>query len=181
MKKKMVMLFPGVRYSVDCPLLYYPGMKYERLGYEKLEIREYEVEGLDGLEHLKAYAEQAEKNVLRQVAGIEFSKYEEIVFVEKSIGTVIGMWLEDELGLNHVTHIALTPINETLPFLTENRKITYMVTGTEDAMVNAEQLRAICKKNGFPLSEIGGAGHRLETSGSMRENINILLQVVEAC
>mgnify|MGYP007107926100 CR=1 FL=1 len=36
--KKLIVLFPGIRYSTDMPLLYYGRLKYEERGYEVLHM-----------------------------------------------------------------------------------------------------------------------------------------------
>ena len=37
--KKLAILFPGVNYSVDCPLLYYAGNICENAGFEIYEVK----------------------------------------------------------------------------------------------------------------------------------------------
>lgn len=178
MKKGLIILFPGVRYSVDSPLLYYAGLQYEVRGYDKIKIEDYHVEKLDGLSHLEAYAEQAKTNVKEQLEQVDFSGYEEIVFASKSIGTVIALRLEDELKLSRVTHIVLTPITETIPYLMKNRRVKCMVTGSKDKMVDLETLQEVCRVNELPLTVIEDVGHRLETKESIQKNIEIVAQVV---
>ena len=58
-KKKIVVVFPGVHYSPDCPLLYYPARFYSQQGYEIFPIHDYGVEGEDGLGRLSEYAMEA--------------------------------------------------------------------------------------------------------------------------
>lgn len=178
MKKKLAVLFPGVRYGEDCPLLYYPGMKYEEKGYE-LVTADYQMNGENSLEHLKDFAEVAEGNVKKQLENMNLSQYEKIVFVEKSIGTVIGMKIEDELELEHVTHVVLTPIHNTVSLLNEKRNISYMATGNKDNMIDLSKLRQACKKYKIPLTVIKDVGHRLEKGTDTKRNLKILQEIMK--
>jgi len=177
MKKKLAVLFPGVRYGEDCPLLYYPGMKYEEKGYE-LITADYQMNSEKSLNHLEDYAKIAVKNVKSQLESKNLSQYEKIIFIEKSIGTVIGMEIEDELVLEHVTHVVLTPIRNTVPLLNEKRKISYMATGSEDGMIDLQNLQEVCKKYRIPLTVIKGVGHRLEKGIDTKKNLKILQDIM---
>ena len=90
MSKNLIVLFPGVRYSVDCPLLYYADLCYSLRGYDVKSINSYEVDGGDGLGDLNSYAALAEKKVMEQLQHVEWNRYDNIVFASKSIGTVIA-------------------------------------------------------------------------------------------
>lgn len=99
-------------------------------------------------------------------------EYEELVFVSKSMGTVLAAHLEEDYGLHNVTHVMLTPIDQTLPYLKTQKKIAYMVTGTADNKVNHEALRKMSREHNYPLTEIVGAGHRLEIKGDVQKSTN---------
>ena len=179
MSKNLVVLFPGVRYSVDCPLLYYADLCYSLRGYEVKAINSYEVDVADGLSDLNTYAALAEKNVMKQLQHVEWNSYENIVFASKSIGTVIALWLEDKLQLERVRHILLTPLNQTIPFMKRERRYQCIVTGTDDHFVDWKELVELCQTRNYPLTVIEGVGHRLETEDDFMENLNILNQIVK--
>lgn len=179
MDKKLIVLFPGVRYSTDCPLLYYARLCYENRGYEVREIHSYEVDGIDGLMDLDTYAVMAEQNVKRQLQDVDWESYTHIVFASKSIGTVIALWLEEELKLLPVTHILLTPLNQTLPLMEQEHGFRCIVTGTEDSFVDLGRLREICGRKKYPLTIIDGVGHRLETEENFMENLEIIRRIAE--
>lgn len=179
MDKKLIVLFPGVKYSTDCPLLYYAKFCYEWKGYEVLEINSYDVEEVDGLADLDTYAVLAEKNVKSQLQNVDWKKYTHIVFASKSMGTVIALWLEDELKLSSVTHILLTPLNQTLPYMEKERDYRCIVTGTEDSFVQSQHLKELCQRKKYPLTVIEGVGHRLETEENFMDNLEILKKIVE--
>ncbi|MGN0299193.1 MAG: hypothetical protein ACI4C1_08460 [Lachnospiraceae bacterium] len=174
---KLMILFPGVNYGVDCPLLYYGRLQYEGLGYENFKI-DYQAQKGEGLDALVDFAYEAAIHVKAQVQKVNLEEYEEIVFVSKSIGTVIACWLEDELALKNVMHVMLTPIDLTLPYMERDRNYRCIVTGLKDKYVNHEELRALCEKKGVSLTEFEGVGHRLERRGDIKRNLEILTEVV---
>ena len=174
-KNKLIALFPGQNYSVDMPLLYYAKFKYDIRGYDELKIcyGDYYSEEKSIEESITL----AKKNVLQQVYDVDFSKYNDIVFVSKSIGTVIAGWLADELGIN-VRHIFLTPLGRTLPYIKEHN-VMAVIAGTEDKMLDSNILSEYCKKEGVYLKQFKGVGHRLEAFGDLNINLDILKQIVE--
>lgn len=177
MKKGLIVLFPGIRYSTDCPLLYYAGAKYKDRGYEVLEIKGY---GLDDRKYsFEEFSEKARKSVREQLQTTDFSQYREVVFAAKSMGTVLALWAEEYFELSHVVHVLLTPINLTLSLLDETKKVRFIVSGTADKMIDAGKLRAVCEKYHFPLRMIKHVGHGLEMPGNVYKSIDILKAVVK--
>lgn len=173
--KKIVVLFPGGNYSSDCPLLYYAGFKFEVRGYEKISINYGEL--LKSGKSLDECVKDIKDAVLAQLKDIDLSKYIDIVFVSKSLGTVIAGWVEEGLDVR-VRHIYLTPIKETLPYIQNGKNIITVVAGTEDKLLNANILKEHCKKENVSLKQFDGVGHRLEVWGDMDKNIEILREVV---
>ena len=158
--KKLIVLFPGIRYSVDMPLLYYARLKYEEKGYESIAIN-----------YDNSYA-------LNQLENIDFSQYEDIIFVSKSMGTVVAGWLEEKLKIK-VRHIYLTPLEATLPYIRKEKDIITVVAGTKDKHINAEELKDYCKKEEINCKLIEGVGHRLEIKNNIERNIDILKEVIK--
>ena len=181
--KKLAILFSGVNYSVDCPLLYYAGDICENAGFEIYEVK-YEGYGKAQTAAKASYLEECIKLEYEALKGKlprdMLQEYEELVFVSKSMGTVLAAHLEEDYGLQNVTHVMLTPIDQTLPYLKAQKKIAYMVTGTADNKVNHEVLREMSREHNYPLTEIEGAGHRLEIKGDVQKSIKILADIMEA-
>lgn len=174
--KKIVVLFPGVRYGTDCPLLYYAGFKYETRGYEIIEVSYGNLHKQDNspeenMEYIKS-------SVLTQLKAIDFSKYGDIVFVSKSLGTVIAGWVEEQLCIG-ARQIYLTPVKETLPYIRNGKNIKIVIAGTDDKYLDADILRKHCIKENIHLKQIEGAGHRLEVKGDVDKNIDILKEIVD--
>lgn len=172
-KKGAVVLFPGVRYSVDTPLLYYAGSAFAQRGYEILPV-DYgdEAQSLTGLERT---ADALEGPVLDQLRSWNLGQYEDVVFVSKSIGTVLAGRCAQRLGCA-VRHIYLTPLELTLPYL--NRAEDIAVGAGADPFLDAERLKAHCEAQSVPLRLYPGVGHRLEDKQDLRRTLDILGEIV---
>lgn len=173
--KKIIMIFPGVNYSIDCPLLYYAGFKFEVRGYEKVAISYGDLLKQD--KSIDECVEDIKNAVLMQLKAIDLSQYGDIVFVSKSLGTVIAGWMDEKLCVG-ARHIYLTPIKETLPYIKNGKNIITVVAGTKDKHLDANILKENCIKENICLKQINGVGHRLEVWGDMDKNIEILREVV---
>ena len=174
--KKLIVLFPGIRYSVDMPLLYYARLKYEEKGYESIAIN-YDYSYKEK-KMLKEYIEEGKNYALKQLENIDFSQYEDFIFVSKSMGTVVAGWLEEKLKIK-VRHIYLTPLEATLPYIRKEKDIITVVAGTKDKHINAEELKDYCKKEEINCKLIEGVGHRLEIKNNIERNIDILKEVIK--
>ena len=92
--RKLMILFPGIGYHCDKPILYYGKKIAVMNGYTDCISLSYSYDGKNlrgnAAEMEKAFNslyEQAEK----QLDGVKFNQYDEILFVSKSIGTVIAV------------------------------------------------------------------------------------------
>lgn len=173
--KKIVVIFPGGNYNADRPLLYYAGFKYEVRGYEKVAISYNDLVKRD--KPLVEYIEEINNSVLIQLEAFDLSKYDDIVFVSKSLGTVVAGWVEEKLNIK-VRHIYLTPIKETLPYIKNAKNIIIVIAGTMDKQLSADVLKEHCIKENISLKQIDRVGHRLEIWGDVDRNIEVLREVV---
>ena len=173
-KKNAVVLFPGVRYSVDTPLLYYAGSAFSQRGYEVFSV-DYgdKAQSLSGLE---ATAQALEEPVLTQLRSWGLEDREDVVFVSKSIGTVLAGRCAARLRCP-VRHIYLTPLELTLPYLVEGCGIA--VGAGDDPFLDAERLKKHCEAQGVPLTLFPGVGHRLEDKKDTQRTLDIMKEVAE--
>ena len=90
---KIAVFFPGIGYYCDKPLLYYSRKLAQECGYEEIVTLSYTYDGgnirgneekmQQAFEVLYAQAEES-------LSEIDFSQYDEILFVSKSVGTIIA-------------------------------------------------------------------------------------------
>ncbi|MCR5691530.1 MAG: hypothetical protein K6G62_04840 [Eubacterium sp.] len=185
MSKKILCQFPGVHYSVDCPLLYYPALPYYRAGFEILPM-DYRVQQVeDGLSQLKDYGAEALDHLIEDWRDYPWDSCQKVIFLEKSIGTLVGMGLEDALRAQGVKvpihHLVLTPINKTLPLMREDRRMDYIVAGNKDRLIDLDRLTKQCKGLKAKPEILDGLGHRLEVEASVKKSLKIIDHIVNQC
>ena len=89
--KKIACLFPGIGYTCDKPLLYYSGKLLKSLGWEIVPVQ---YSGFpSGVKGNAEKMRQCAQTALEQAEGIlretDWNEYGEILFVGKSVGTVV--------------------------------------------------------------------------------------------
>ena len=91
--KKIAVIFPGIGYTAQKPLLYYTASAAQDEGYQLLKLDYGEdIHTFRGRkeEELKPLIEKAQVRVKKQLEVIDWGQYEQILFLSKSIGTVIA-------------------------------------------------------------------------------------------
>ena len=168
---KLAVIFPGVGYHTDKPLLYYSKKLAFQNGYEIVEVPYGKFpKGVKGSREKmeKAFfsaVEQAEE-ILKDV---DFSAYDDILFISKSVGTAVSAAYG---GKHHLKtrNIYYTPVEASFQFMTQPG---IAFTGTKDSWVDHEAVKEGCEKGGFPLYVIEDANHSLETGDVMADLENL--------
>ena len=105
---------------------------------------------------------------------VDYKKYAEILFISKSVGTVVAAAYAQKHGL--VTrNIYYTPVEATFRFEVQPGIVFH---GTKDGWVETDLIRRECAKRQLPLHIIENANHSLEV-GDAATDIQILAQVME--
>lgn len=167
--RKLVVMFPGKNYSCEKPTLHYAGLAARECGYDILALEYGYQAARTELEYreIPKIIEDSERAV-RQLIG----SYEEIVFISKSLGTVVAGEVHRKLGAGaNVRQIYLTPIPDTLPYIHETRAV--VVYGTKDDLFPAELASRLTASNRLKIVSIPGANHVLETARA-EESLEIL-------
>lgn len=172
---KLAVIFPGVGYRTDKPLLYYSKKLAFQNGYEIVEVPYGKFpKGVKGSREKmeKAFfsaVEQAEE-ILKDV---DFSLYDDILFISKSVGTAVSAAYG---GKHHLKtrNIYYTPVEASFQFMTQPGIV---FTGTKDSWVDHEAIKEGCKKGGFPLHVIEDANHSLET-GDVKKDLENLEEIM---
>jgi phosphoglycolate phosphatase len=115
--RKIAVLFPGIGYTCDKPLLYYSAKLAAEKGYEIVRVPygnfPPNVKG-DAAKMYQCFVsarEQAEE-ILR---GVDWAAYGDVVFFSKSVGTVMAMSYAAEHGID-ARQVLFTPLVETFRF-----------------------------------------------------------------
>lgn len=167
--KNLCVVFPGRRYSCDRNLLYYPSRMIEMQGFE-MKYLHYDVpkERRDMIE-LEKNIREAFDYTLNEFKGFDFSQYQKIIFVSKSIGTVVAAELEKEKKLTNVYQIFITPLDMTLPYIED--KDLLISSDADHYLLNAKE-----KLSRYPHTYIfNGLPHSLES----KTDINVSLAANE--
>ena len=177
--KKLAVIFPGVGYHVDKPLLYYSKKIASNNGYEIIEVLYGKFpKGVKGSEEKmkKAFlsaVEQAEEIL----ADVDFDKWDDILFISKSVGTAVSSAYAQKHHLK-TRNIYYTPVEASFQFMTQPGIV---FTGTADTWVTHSAVKEGCERGKFPLYVIDEANHSLETGDTGRdlENLREIMRVTE--
>ena len=169
--KKIAVIFPGVGYHADKPLLYYSKKIASQNGYEIVEVPYGKFpKGVKGprekMEKAFSSAVEQGEEILKDV---DFSAYDDILVISKSVGTAVS---SAYAGKHHLKtrNIYYTPVEASFQFMTQPG---IAFTGTKDSWVDYEAVKEGCEKGGFPLYITEGANHSLETGDVMTDLENL--------
>ncbi len=173
---KLCVLFPGIGYHCEKPLLYYSSRLAKSKGYEVLALRFSDFpEGAKGnAEKMRTAAEHALRQSEEQLADIDFSRYEETVLIGKSIGTKAALAYREKYGIS-AKAVLLTPIEMTFEHDTGGCVAFH---GTSDQWAATAEIERLCEQHKVPLFEYKRANHSVETDDVFL-NIQYLRDIME--
>ena len=172
---KLAVLFPGIGYHVDKPLMYYGRKLAVQRGYEAIGVPYGNFP--DGVKGSPEKMKQAFLSALGQaeeiLGKVDFGKYEEILFISKSVGTAVASAYGAKHGLR-TRNLYFTPVEESFLAI-GSEGIAFH--GTADPWARTEVIEEECRKRGLPLYETAGANHSLET-GNVQEDLKNLAEIM---
>lgn len=169
---KIAILFSGIGYNYDKPLLYYAGKICSHYQYESVRVAYSSLPKNIAEAFPEAYA-QAEA----YLENIRWNEYDDILFISKSIGTAVAA----AYARNHkiaCRNIYYTPLAQTFDFAPQAGIVFH---GTADPWADTAVIRTNCEERRLPLHIIDDANHSLELSSGSRaalQNIEILENVM---
>lgn len=158
MGKKICVVFPGIGYHTDKPLLYYSKKYMMAHGYEIVDVTYGKLSG-QLPEKIQKVFDDGWNKAVDCLKAVDFSDAEDIVFLSKSIGTAISARYAAEKGLN-VRNIYFTPLEITMQYANSNGIAFH---GTADPLVNTGELTRLCETKSIPLYTYEGGNHSIET------------------
>ncbi len=176
--KKLCVLFPGIGYHCDKPLLYYCARLARSRGYEVRPL------GFDGFptgakgndEKMRQAALHALRQSEEQLSAVSFPEYGRVVFIGKSIGTYAALAVNSRLGAN-ACGVLLTPLALTFE---QSASGFIALHGTADPWAATGEIKRLCSERGVPLYTYENADHSLET-GDTFSDIKNLSDIMEKC
>ena len=176
---KIAVLFPGIGYTCDKPLLYYSAKLAAEKGFEVVRVPygnfPSNVKGnAEKMYQSFVSAREQSEEILKDV---DWSSYDEIVFFSKSVGTVVALSYAAEHGID-ARQVLYTPLKETFKFPVEagaadasdagkSRAIAFH--GTGDPWARTEDIIKICEEKGVPLYLTKDANHSLECGKAIKD------------
>ena len=181
---KLAVFFPGIGYTADKPLLHYSRKLAMENGYEIL-IVSYSgfPEKIQGdrermTESFRIALSQAEEIL----SAVDLTRYEEILFIGKSIGTIVAAKIASGSSeRERIRFVLYTPLDDTFTFPLGE---AVAFTGSDDPWVGKEKSRIaeLCKEKDIPCHVIIGGNHSLECGKALKdiENIKTVMEETES-
>lgn len=174
--KKIAVFFPGIGYTNEKPLMYYSRKLAAEHDYEVV-CTEYH----DLPEKIKGNKEkmmQAGRMAFEQCGNlpkdIDFAAYDKVLFVGKSIGTVIASQYADAY-VPTARLVLYTPLEATF---SANIKDAIAFIGEADPWSDLDEVKRLAAEKHVQLYTYPDCNHSLECK-SQRRNIEILGEVME--
>ena len=176
--KKIAVYFPGIGYHCDKPLLYYSRNAACELGYENYKnvAYTYKAGNIRGNEEkMKEAYETLFLQTEAELADFVWSDYDDVLFVSKSIGTIIAASYAEKYNLKCIKHILYTPLAQTYLFA-PSHAIGFI--GTADPWSDTAEIIRLSKANQIPLTVYKGCNHSLECKDTLKdlENLKDIIQ-----
>ena len=171
----LMVLFPGMGYTCDKPLLHYAQKKAMDLSMDVLciqyGIQEFHKDRVnEALDPAKQIAEACLKEVQK------LADYSQFYFISKSLGTVAAGYV-GKLLKQPVHQFYLTPLAQTIPYMKNSDD--YTAIGTKDPMITEEDIECI-RLGVLHTCIYEDANHSLEIDGDTVGSVKILLDVVKS-
>lgn len=179
MKNKIAVLFPGIGYHADKPLLYYSKKLAADKGYRVVEVSYGNFKS--GIKGNTKLMREAFESALVQTEAIlqnqEFDSGDELLFISKSIGTVVAAAYEKKHGLD-AKNIYFTPLKETFEFAKKKSGIVFH--GTADPWAETSDIKSECERLLLPLFITEHANHSMEQK-AVSLDIETLAFIMNQC
>lgn len=175
---KLAVYFPGLGYHCDKPLLYYSRGIACELGYQDYRNISYtchagNIRGDE--EKMKAAYEELFSQAEAALADIVWSDYEDVLFISKSIGTIIAASYAMKHKLSGTRHVLYTPLAQTFLFAPEH---AVAFIGTADPWSDTDEIIRLSETKRIPLKVYDDCNHSLECSDTLK-NLEILRDVMQ--
>ena len=175
-KRKLIVLFPGLGYTCDKPLLYYTGKLAGRMGFEVVPVPYggFPKNAKGDREKMRQCFDLAIEQTEQLLKSIDWNRYDDILFVGKSIGTIAAVFYAVKHHLK-VRSILFTPLEETFQ---EGMPEAIAFHGTADPWAETPKIRKACQERKIPLYMTENANHSLET-GDVETDLSHMITVMQ--
>lgn len=179
---KTAVVFPGVGYNKDRPLLYYAGKLAVSSGYELISIDfsgiDWSKDKLKDRSFLLKTLEKCLKITEDRLKNIDSLSDNETVFISKSIGTVVATAYAQKKALK-VKQICFSPLEMIDDYVTRGGAVLFC--SDNDPYADYTSVKKIAQDKDLEINSISGGNHSLETGdiNTDIENLKTMMQRVK--
>jgi hypothetical protein len=179
----LCIIFPGLGYTADMPLLYYSSVVMESKGAGVLQVHyNYKTETFQTLSQKEQYQHIITDATIAYKTAIKQRDYQHVTLIGKSLGTLaLGHLLTTQPEVENTGFVWLTPLfrNEALHLQMMSRKHRALfVIGSSDPHYDQSKLAEVETATGGESLVFGSADHSLEIPGKPLESLQFLQQFV---
>ena len=173
--RDLAVMLPGLNYTCDMPLLFYPGRLLVERGADVLEVHaDYTLAAFQAKERVEQVAWLGQDAQAAVQAGMRQRLYQRLILIGKSIGTLSLAYLVTQGGYATATTIWLTPLLRQ-PWLVQAaaqcRGPALFVAGSGDSTFDPAALANIQQATGARSLILEGANHILEIPGQLHRSL----------
>ncbi len=167
---KLAVLFPGIGYTADKPLLYYSEKLAKQYHYETVRVSYGELS-----KNLDEAFREALAGTETLLVKYDWMQYEEILFLSKSIGTAVACAYAQKYKIR-CKNIYFTPLEQTFFYHPQPGIVFH---GTADPWAKTEVIEEKCREFSLPLHIVEGTNHSLEAADDTGKNLQNLIRIME--
>lgn len=166
---KLAVLFPGIGYTADKPLLYYSEKLAKQYHYETVRVSYGELS-----KNLDEAFREALAGTETLLVKYDWMQYEEILFLSKSIGTAVACAYAEEFKIR-CKNIYYTPLEQSFSYHPQPGIVFH---GTADPWAKTEVIEEKCREFSLPLHIVEGTNHSLEAADDTEKNLQNLIRIM---
>ena len=176
---KIAVVFPGVGYTKDRPLLYYAGKLAAKRGYElhfaDFSGLDWSKEQLKDQDFLLRTLEKCMQMTEKTFCDISGLSDEGTVFISKSIGTVVATAYAKKRSID-ATQICFSPLEFIGNFVKDRGAVLFC--GDADPFADFATVERIAGEKHLEMHRIAGGNHSLETGDILTDvdNLKVMIQ-----
>lgn len=158
--KKLAVIFPGIGYHADKPLLYYAKEIARYDGYEIIDVnyRGFPEKVKGDIARMRESFDLALSQAENILESVDFESVDELLFIGKSVGTAVAGCYAAKHNLKP-RYVIYTPVEMTFEYKYED---AIVFNGTHDSWTNSQAIRSLCEEQNIPVYITPFANHSLE-------------------
>lgn len=167
----LTVVCPGAYYTAEMPMLYFARAVALQWGSDTLNVRYCPVAlpkagDEAGAERLVVDARRAVEACMDQQG------YRRLLFVGKSLGTLIAGRVGEIVAKPGTKYLFLTPVSATLPHI--RKQTCCVICGLQDPYFTGVDIEVAKSSPGAQVHVLNGVGHRLEVEDSFRASLRVV-------